>query len=103
MSVPESLDYKIRSFRESGHVVYSKRELFIETNWVAVFLGQDVIPCALDLRVDCVPPENIAAQMQKMREVIKVAAESLPRHTDTISNYCPARLGDLSATQSAGH
>jgi tryptophan halogenase len=44
MPVPDSLDYRMRAFRERGHVVFSRRELFIETNWVAVFLGQGLFP-----------------------------------------------------------
>ena len=66
MTVPETLDYKMRVFRESGHVVYSKRELFIETNWVAVFLGQDVMPGTTDLRVNCTSRDRIAAHLLQL-------------------------------------
>ena len=94
MSIPESLDYKIRSFREAGRVVYDKRELFIETNWVAVLLGQNVFPESTDLRVECTPQNKITTQLRQMREMISMAAESLPRHEETISRYCEAQAGN---------
>ena len=44
MPIPETLEYKMRSFQESGHVVLSNRELFREPSWMAVYLGQDIFP-----------------------------------------------------------
>lgn len=102
MTIPETLDYKIRSFRDSGHVVYSKQELFIETNWVALFLGQNIIPETLDLRVDCTPRETITAQLHQMHGAISLAVESMPRHDETIWDYCPAKTGDPFTGQRAG-
>jgi tryptophan halogenase len=90
MPVPETLEYKMRCFRECGRAVFSDRELFRERSWVAVYLGQGVIPSAMDLRVNCMPPDKIAAQLKQMRELIGLAAKSLPLHTDTLSNYCSA-------------
>lgn len=102
MPVPESLEYKMRSFRESGHVVFSKRELFRESGWLAVFLGQDIFPATTDLRVDCTSQQQIATQLQKMRELIKLAAMALPGHGDTIANYCAASTDEPSAARHSG-
>ena len=90
MSVPEQLDYKIRTFRESGRVVYSDRELFIEPNWISVLLGQHVIPECTDLRVDCTASDKVSAQMAQMRAAIRHAAASMPSHEETIARYCAA-------------
>ena len=90
MSIPDELDYRMQTFRESGHVVYSKRELFIEPNWISVLLGQHVIPETTDLRVDCTPADKIRTQMGQMREVMRRAAASMPSHEETIARYCPA-------------
>lgn len=90
MPIPEGLDYKMQTFRESGHVVYSERELFVKTNWISVLLGQHVIPECTDLRVDCTSSDRISAQLGKMHEVIRRAAASMPSHEETISRYCAA-------------
>lgn len=88
MPIPETLEYKMQSFRERGHAVYSKRELFVETNWVAVLLGQAIIPDATDPRAGCMPEEKIADRLRQMKQAIRFAAESLPRHEQFIANYC---------------
>lgn len=93
MQIPESLDYRMHVFRERGYVVYSRRELFIETNWVAVFLGQELLPVALDPRVGCLPDAHIAERLEQMRQAIGRAAESLPRHDHFIAGYCAADVG----------
>jgi tryptophan halogenase len=95
MSIPDELDYKIRAFRESGHVVYSKRELFIEPNWISVLLGQHVIPETTDLRVDCTPADKIRTQMEQMHEVMRRAAASMPSHEQAIARYCPADSSNI--------
>ncbi len=90
MSIPESLDHRMQVFRECGHTVFDERELFIETNWIAVYLGQGVVPLMTDPRVRCLPTPQVDAQMRQMREVIAKAATSLPTHQSTIAGYCPA-------------
>jgi len=94
MSIPDSLEYKMQVFREAGFVAHSRRELFIETNWIAVLLGQGIIPETTDLRVGCTPRDRIDAQLGQMRAVMHAAAEKLPRHEDTIAQYCAAQAGD---------
>ena len=90
MAVPESLEHRLETFRECGHVVFSERELFIEPNWVAVLLGQGVVPRQPGLRVDCIPSAVVDEQMQRMRALIRRSAESLPAHADMIARYCAA-------------
>jgi tryptophan halogenase len=90
MSIPDELVYKMRVFRESGRVIYSEREVFIEPSWISVFLGQHVIPELTDLRVDCTASDKIGAQMAQMHEVMRRTAASMPRHEETIARYCAA-------------
>ena len=90
MPIPESLDIKLETFREQGHVVFSRRGLFIEPNWVAVLLGQGVTPRATDLRVDCLPLNTIALRAAQMREAIRCGAEGMPPHEETVARYCAA-------------
>ena len=91
MAVPDSLEYRLRVFEEAGHVVFGRRELFIEPNWIAVLLGQGIVPRTTDLRVDCLPRAQVAQQMAQMRRVIAGAVNVLPAHEETIRRYCPAR------------
>lgn len=101
MQIPDTLEYRMRAFRERGHVVYSRRELFLETNWVAVFLGQELIPVALDPRVGCLSDTLIIDKLDKMREAIRRATETLPRHDRFVSGYCAADTGSAASGTSS--
>lgn len=90
MSVPDELDFRMRLFRSRGVASHRKSELFIETNWLAVYLGQGVIPQAFDPRVDCMPAEEVHNRLQLMHEYLQGAAGALPTHAETIASYCAA-------------
>jgi len=55
-----------------------------------VFLGQDVLPRSYDPLVDQNDAEDIRANMQNMRALIRRAAESAPTHEAFIAQYCAA-------------
>jgi tryptophan halogenase len=90
MSVPDTLAYKIAQFRSAGRVVPYGGDLFSKTSWVAVFLGQDVLPQSYDPLVDQHDAADISANMQNMRALIRRAAEATPTHEAFIAQYCAA-------------
>ena len=88
MSIPDELDYRIRLFRERGIATHRRSELFIETNWLAVYLGQGIIPEAFDPRADCMDDETTRRRMQLMREYLQGAAAALPTHAEALEKHC---------------
>ena len=44
MAIPDSLEQKIELFRETGRVFRKNEELFAETSWIQVMLGQGIMP-----------------------------------------------------------
>jgi tryptophan 7-halogenase len=93
MPIPEALAYKLRQFRSSGRVVRQGGELFAAPNWLAVLLGQEIWPRAHDPLVNQRPLEQLRANLQQIRAIIRAAAEAAPRHEDYIAQHCraPAR------------
>ncbi|MGI9237152.1 MAG: tryptophan halogenase family protein [Woeseiaceae bacterium] len=95
MTVPEELEYRMRLFRSRGIATHRKNELFVETNWLAVYLGQGLIPEVYDPRVDCLPKQQIDERLAAMREYVANAAEAMPSHAQAIAEHCVA-TGSLS-------
>lgn len=91
MDIPDELTHRMQLFRQRGLAVHEASELFIETNWIAIYLGQGVLPAIYDPRVDCHEPALIAERLAQMKETIRSAAETLPTHASSIANYCAAR------------
>jgi tryptophan halogenase len=90
MRVPDSLQHKMELFRERGHIITYKDGLFLEPSWLAVYLGQRVMPRGYDLRADAVDPAKLAAELTRVREVVQTTAFRMPTHEDFIAQYCPA-------------
>jgi tryptophan halogenase len=90
MAVPDSLTEKIELFRSRGRVFRYEDELFQEASWVAVLMGQGVIPGRCDPLTETVPPEQVQLRLNEIRLAIRRAVEQMPTHDDYITAQCRA-------------
>lgn len=90
MDIPDSLSAKIELFRENGRIFRHDDELFSHSSWLAVLLGQGVIPRRTDPLADAIPDEEIRSLLPRMAKFIRSAAEAMPRHRDYVANHCAA-------------
>jgi len=92
MSIPDSLANKIALFREAGRAFRHDDELFSKTSWIAVLLGQGIMPQSYDPIVSTLPQADVTASIESMRMAMLNAAAAMPSHQDFIRRYCPAEL-----------
>jgi tryptophan 7-halogenase len=90
MEVPESLKRKIDLFRESGRIFRHEDELFSESSWLAVLLGQGIVPRRWDPMADTVDEGEVRHTLSRMAPFIRRAAESMPTHAGFIARHCAA-------------
>jgi len=88
MSIPTSLQDKIELFRERGHVVRYKDSLFLEPSWLAVYLGQGILPRSYDPLADRLDVTLVKRQLEQMHALIRRAAQSVTMHADFIRQHC---------------
>jgi tryptophan halogenase len=91
MEVPETLARRMELFRAGGRFFRHEDELFADTNWVAVMLGQGVEPRGHDPLVDAQLADGVRETLRRMREAILAAAQAMPTHRDFIAQHCAAR------------
>jgi tryptophan halogenase len=84
MAVPDSLTGKIELFRRAGRVERYSSGLFLEPSWVAVYLGQGIVPERWDQRADAVEPRQLAAAMNALRGRIREAVATMPEHREAL-------------------
>jgi len=89
MKVPDSLAEKIELFRRRGRVVKYREGVFLDASWIAVFLGQGIVPERHDLRADAPPIDALERGARSLRAEIRAAAERMPDHRGHIALYCP--------------
>lgn len=84
MSLPDELQRKMDLFRRTGHVVKYQEGLFLEPSWVAVYLGQRALPCAVDSRVERFDLAQIQPQLDKLKAQIDASVNAMPNHMQAI-------------------
>jgi tryptophan halogenase len=90
MDIPDTLRHKIELFREASRVFRYEEELFSRPSWVAVFLGQNIVPRRYDPIVAALPHADVHESLESMRLAMIQAANAMPTHEQFIQRYCPA-------------
>jgi tryptophan 7-halogenase len=88
MPIPESLLHKMAAFRERGLVVNYRDGMFLDASWIAVYMGQRVIPQNDDPLAARIDNATLQTRLQAMKADILSAVDTLPLQRDFI-----ARIG----------
>lgn len=96
MKKPASLDEKIALFVEQGHVMQYKKGMFLEPSWVAVYLGQGIVPTGYHPAVERLSKTELDSHMANLRAEINNYCTDMPphslaieKHTNAMSNVWP--------------
>jgi tryptophan halogenase len=89
MDVPDSLANKLDLWRSKGRLFREGRELFGTASWVAVLLGQGIVPGDTEPAAEALDADMIADALDKMRLSYRRMAEHMPTHGEFIASACP--------------
>ncbi len=92
LPIPDSLAERLEAFRRRGIVVNYREGMFLDASWVAVLLGQRVLPDMLDPMALRRPIGEIARSVEAFRRDCADTARSLPTQGDYL-----ARIGARAA------
>ncbi len=87
MRIPDSLQEKMELWRESARVSKYSHGLFLEPSWVAVYVGQGLIPRHWDSRADAPEAPTLDGALTRLREQIAVAVGAMPDHSTFLANH----------------
>ena len=85
MQIPDSLRDKMSLWRESGRVSKYSHGLFFEPSWIAVYVGQGLVPRHWDVRADAAEPGALAAALDQLRQRIAGTVAAMPDHADFLA------------------
>jgi tryptophan halogenase len=85
MPIPDALTYRMNLFRSSGRVSVNDRDLFVESNWLSVLIGQGIWPRRHDPLADLLPLDSVRSQLQRLRTLIRETADAMPTHEEFIA------------------
>ncbi|WP_300974936.1 tryptophan halogenase family protein [Sphingomonas sp. LHG3406-1] len=92
MALPDSLTEKIALFRERGIVARYREGMFLEPSWLAVYLGQRILPERYDPRCDRMDRSELAARLQATASACANAAAKMPSHVEALRAMGAATL-----------
>ena len=82
MAVPDSLAARMDQWQRRGRVFRENAELFTLPSWVAVMLGQNIVPELHEPIAGTLDEAKVAQAMARMREQYRATAAQLPTQED---------------------
>ncbi|MEQ9316048.1 MAG: tryptophan 7-halogenase, partial [Henriciella sp.] len=95
MSIPDTLKEKMDLFRSRGVVQEYKDGLFLHPSWIAVYLGQRVMPETRDPRVDALSKADLSKMMKETAEIERLLNDC-PAHETALAEFCGQRAAAYS-------
>jgi tryptophan 7-halogenase len=90
IAIPETLQRRLALFAEGGRFLRNEGELFPNASWVAVMLGQNVMPRAADPLIAHVRVAEMESKLALLHRAMHEFADQLPSHEDVLRTYCSA-------------
>ncbi|QUL39520.1 tryptophan halogenase family protein [Erythrobacter sp. JK5] len=91
MQVPDTLTEKVEVFKGNGQIFREEDELFTETSWAAVMMGQGISMAAHNPMADSLINAKTRKEIDEMEQSIRFLVQHMPGHGDYLARYCPAK------------
>ncbi len=92
MAVPDSLTEKVELFRQNGQIFREDDELFTETSWAAVMMGQGIQMGGHNAMADGLKDAATQKEIDGIEQSIRYVVQHMPEHGDYLKKYCPASI-----------
>jgi tryptophan halogenase len=84
---PDGLADKLAMFRSNGRVFRENNELFTETSWLAVMVGQGIETAGYHPAADILPDDETLRRLAHVREVIAQTASVMPTQEEFLRHH----------------
>jgi tryptophan halogenase len=94
MAVPDSLAHKIALFEACAAAPDYKYGLFSRDSWLAVLVGQGIVPRGHSRLADRLAPDELVAKLRDLRRRIRTNVDAMTDHAEFVASYCQAPVPD---------
>jgi len=92
IETPSTLVQRMELFKSRGRLSIPRDYQFAAPSWLAVMLGQGLIPEHYDPLVDRVGEAELDEYMAHVKALVARTVAAMPSHADYIRKYCPAEV-----------
>ncbi len=89
-AAPERLAHRLALFEAGGGVYRELGELFTESAWLQVMLGQNIEPRGYHAIVEGISSRQLREYLDNLQTIIRGAVRQFPGHEDFIHRHCAA-------------
>ncbi len=97
MALPDTLAAKLNLWRESGRVVREGNELFTETGWAQVLIGQGVEAGGWHPLADQMTARELGEWLALQARLVRDRAQRMPSHAEWIARVAGAKAEGVAA------
>lgn len=87
MELPDSLNKKMAIFKERGHFIRYRWEMFHPMSWLAIYTGFQYLPKNYDPAVDAYDVDDLAKNFKLMEESIRNLVDESIYHQEFLNNF----------------
>lgn len=94
MPIPDTLTHRMELFAGTGKVFKKAEELFGETSWIQVMLGQGIMPKQYHPIVDMMSDDELQRFLENIKNNVKRKVSNWPDVNDFIRHYCQTKIAN---------
>lgn len=88
MEIPDSLQHKIALFSQSGRLFREQNDLFLESSWLQVMMGQGIVPKDYHPIANNITQERLFEMLKNMKKIKQEPLVQLPSHDEFLKQFC---------------
>jgi len=95
MDIPDTLATKMELFRQTAKLRHDPEDLFAESSWVQVMLGQGLTPLSYHTRANALTAHQTQQFFERIKSMISADLSSTLDHAKYIERYCPMPISEI--------
>jgi len=88
MEIPESLKHKINLFKSTGKIFREQDDLFLESSWLQVMLGQGITPRDYHALANGPSNADLNDLLANMKKIKNSPLQHIPNHDEFLKQVC---------------
>ena len=88
MDVPERITEKMDLFRATGTLTKDNMDIFLESSWLQVMLGQGIMPEDYHPLADTLSDEQLKEKLENTKKTKLQPMPKIPDHDDFLEMFC---------------
>jgi len=86
MEIPDSLAHKIQVFKDNGLLIREQDDLFLDSSWLQVMMGQGITPKDYHPIANTIPEKRLLEMLEKIKAIKNEPLNQLPSHDEYLKN-----------------